>query len=97
MDASETAEIQRTRRLRRVAMIAVITLVILVLIAVGILGFNTGKSGERNVGPMLLLAVTFGLVIGMILDLDHPQRGLVLVNLTPLTADRQLFGGHDAK
>lgn len=36
MDASETAEIQRTRGLRRVALIAVITLVILVLIAVGI-------------------------------------------------------------
>lgn len=69
-----------------------ILLILIVLIAVGILGFNTGKSGERNVGPMLLLAVTFGLVIGMILDLDHPQRGLVLVNLTPLTADRQLFG-----
>jgi flagellar basal body-associated protein FliL len=36
MDASETAEIQRTRGLRRVALIAVITLVILVLFAVGI-------------------------------------------------------------
>ena len=36
MEASETAEIQRTRGLRRVALIAVITLVILVLIAVGI-------------------------------------------------------------
>lgn len=36
MDASETAEIQRTRGLRRLALIAVITLVILVLIAVGI-------------------------------------------------------------
>lgn len=36
MDASETAEIQRTPGLRRVALIAVITLVILVLIAVGI-------------------------------------------------------------
>jgi len=36
MDASETAEIQRTRGLRRVALIAVITLVILMLIAVGI-------------------------------------------------------------
>lgn len=36
MDASETAEIQRTCGLRRVALIAVITLVILVLIAVGI-------------------------------------------------------------
>jgi hypothetical protein len=36
MEASETAEIQRTRGLRRVALIAVVTLVILVLIAVGI-------------------------------------------------------------
>ena len=36
MDASGTAEIQRTRRIRRVALVAVITLVILVLIAVGI-------------------------------------------------------------
>ncbi len=74
-----------------------ILLISIVLIAVGVLGYNTGKSGERNVGPMLLLAVTFGLVIGMILDLDHPQRGLVLVNLTPLTADRQLFGDPQAK
>ena len=67
------------------------TLIMIVLIAVGVLGFNTGKSGERNVGPMLLLAVTLGLVIGIILDLDHPQRGLIQVNLTTLTNDRQLF------
>jgi hypothetical protein len=68
-----------------------LVLILIVLIAVGVLGFNTGRSGERSVGPMLLLAITLGLVIGIILDLDHPQRGLIQVNLTPLTADRQLF------
>lgn len=67
------------------------TLIIIVLIAVGVLGFNTGKMGERSIGPMLLLAVTLGLVIGIILDLDHPQRGLIQVNLAPLINDRQLF------
>jgi hypothetical protein len=67
------------------------TLIIIVLIAVGVLGSNTGRSGDRNVGPMLLLAVTLGLVIGIILDLDHPQRGMIQVNLAALTNDRQLF------
>ena len=36
MDASETAEIQRTNRLRRVAINAVITLAVLVLVAVAV-------------------------------------------------------------
>jgi hypothetical protein len=36
MDASETAEFQRTSRLRRVAIIAVITLAVLVLVAVAV-------------------------------------------------------------
>jgi hypothetical protein len=36
MDASETAEIQRTSRLRRVAFIVVITLAVLVLVAVAV-------------------------------------------------------------
>ena len=68
-----------------------IVLITIVLIAVGVLGFNTGSAGERNVWPMLLLGVTMGLVIGIILDLDHPQGGLIQVNFAPLIDDRQLF------
>jgi hypothetical protein len=69
----------------------VIILITIVLIAVGVLGFNTGSADERNVWPMPLLGVTMGLVIGIILDLEHPQGGLIQVTFSPLIDDRNLF------
>ena len=89
--AFDAAGLQSAVTLAHIPDSVMIVLITIVLIAVGVLGYNTGSAGERNVWPMLLLGVTMGLVIGIILDLDHPQGGLIQVNFSPLIDDRQLF------
>lgn len=64
-------------------------LIFIVLISVGLLGARTGLAGRRAVLPMVLLSLVLALVVSMIVDLDRPQRGLILVSLAPLDSLRQ--------
>jgi hypothetical protein len=60
--------------------------VIVVIIAASLLGANFGRVGRFDWIAFALFAVMFALVIGMILDLDRPQGGLIRISLEPLQA-----------
>jgi hypothetical protein len=66
-------------------------LVLIMLIAASMLGYGFGLQGRRAVVSKVLLALTLALVIGLILDLDRPQRGLIRVNLEPLQTLQRSF------
>ena len=61
------------------------TLGVVILAAAALLGYGFGKSG-RHIVATVLFAVMLSLVVGVILDLDHAQSGLIRVNLEPLRA-----------
>jgi len=74
----------------------ILILVFIVLISVGLLGARAGLGGRRAVIPMILLSLVLALVVSMIVDLDRPQRGLIIVSLQPLEALRaQMDSGND--
>jgi len=49
-------------------------------VASGILGFSNGLAGTRITGMAAAFAILVTLVLMLILDLDRPQRGLILVS-----------------
>jgi hypothetical protein len=61
-------------------------LIFIILIAAGMMGFGFGRYHQRATVPKVLYAVMLALAIGMVLDLDRPQRGLVRIDLTPMIA-----------
>jgi len=68
-----------------------VIVVIVVVIASSLLGANFGRVGRFGWVAFALFAVMFALVIGMILDLDRPQGGLIKVSLEPLQAVQKLL------
>jgi hypothetical protein len=66
-------------------------LLIIVLVSAVLLGIDFGRQGQRGIMPTLLFAFMLALSIYIILDLDLPQRGLIKVNLAPLTQLQSLF------
>lgn len=71
--------------------ILIIGLVAIILIAVGMMGYDFGRERRRGLVSQILFAVTIAIVIGLMLDLDRPQGGLIRVNLTPLQTVQQFF------
>lgn len=65
--------------------------VIVVILASSLLGANFGRVGRFDWVAFALFALMFGLVIGMILDLDRPQGGLIKISLEPLQAVQKLL------
>jgi hypothetical protein len=65
--------------------------VIVVIIATSLLGANFGRVGRLDWTAFVLFVVMFALVIGMILDLDRPQGGLIKVSLEPLQAVQKML------
>jgi hypothetical protein len=49
------------------------------LVALGFVAFSSGLSGRRRMYTSAIVAMLFGLVLMIILDIDRPRRGLVLV------------------
>jgi hypothetical protein len=49
------------------------------IVALGFVGFSSGLSGRRHLWTGGIVALLFGLVLMIILDIDRPTRGLVLV------------------
>ncbi len=68
-------------------------LVLIMLIAASMLGYAFGLQSARAVVSKVLLALTLALVIGLIIDLDRPQQGLIRVNLEPLQTLQRSFAG----
>ncbi len=49
------------------------------MVAMAFTGYHAGASGARRRLPNLVMAVTVGLLILMVIDLDRPNRGLIQV------------------
>lgn len=81
IDLSTTESAVLTAHIPEIVMIG---LMLIALIAAAMMGFSFGHEAHRPIGPKLLYAVVFALAIGLIFDLDRPQRGFVRVNLEPM-------------
>ena len=69
----------------------VAVLLIIVLVSGVLLGIDFGRKGRRSPVVQLLFAVMLGLVIGVILDMDRPQHGLIRIDVGPLESLRSLL------
>jgi hypothetical protein len=64
--------------------IIILGLVLIALIASAMMGYGFGRQGQRAIIFKATFAIMLSIALGMILDLDRPQRGLIRVNLAPL-------------
>jgi hypothetical protein len=64
--------------------IVMIGLILMILIAAVMMGFNFGLKKQRAVGSKIMYALVLTIAIGLVSDLDRPQRGFVRVDLTPM-------------
>ena len=63
-------------------------LLVIVLASAVLLGIDFGRKGSRSPVVQLLFAVMLGLVIGVILDMDRPQHGMIRIDVSPLELPR---------
>jgi hypothetical protein len=54
------------------------------LLSVAMLGYGAGISGHRSVLSAVVLVVALATVLTLIIDLDRPRDGLIVVNQQPL-------------
>jgi FtsH-binding integral membrane protein len=53
-------------------------------LTLGMVGFNAGLSGRRSPLTAIVMIVVLGAVITLIVDIDSPQRGTLIVSQQPL-------------
>jgi len=66
-------------------------LFIVIVVAAVLLGIEFGRKGRRANLVTALFSIMIALVIGIIIDLDLPQHGLIRIDLTPLHNLYSLF------
>ncbi len=71
--------------------IVIFGILLIAFIASAMMGYGFGRQGERAVTFKALFALVLALALGLVLDLDRPQRGLIRVNLTPLLTAQHLM------
>jgi hypothetical protein len=71
--------------------VVIIGILLIAFIAAAMMGYGFGRQGKRALAFKALFAVMLVLALGLILDLDRPQRGLVRVNLAPLQNVQRLM------
>lgn len=59
------------------------------MVAMGFTGYNAGVSGTRRHLTMFIMTLTIALLILLIIDLDRPYRGLILVPVQALVDTAQ--------
>jgi len=64
------------------------------VVAAGIVGYNNGLANRRHVFGALTLVVLLTIIIWVIIDLDRPRRGLILVSQQSMI-NLQEFITHD--
>jgi hypothetical protein len=61
-------------------------------LALGTLGYSVGLSGRRSFASALILILALGAVITLVIDLDRPQDGFLMVSQQPLLDLQQQIG-----
>jgi hypothetical protein len=93
-DMIDQHEIRITALRNHVPDMVIVMLVLLAMVAIAFAGHDValGRSGRRF--AVTCMAVLIGLVITLILDLDRPQRGVIVDSQEPL---HDLIGGLPAE
>jgi hypothetical protein len=71
-----------------------LTLHALMVVGMLMIGMQMGLSGRRHYGAEIALAISFALVLFLIVDLDRPQEGLVNVSQQALVDLQMRLGSH---
>ena len=93
-DMIDEHEIRITALRNHVPAQVIVVLVLLAMVSIAFTGhdFALGRDGRRL--PITWMAALIGLVIMLIIDLDRPQRGLIVDSPEPL---HDLIGGLPAE
>lgn len=71
--------------------VVIVWLLSIALIASAMMGYGFGKEGRHAPVFKAVFAVMIALVLGLILDLDRPQRGIIRVNLASMQRVQQIM------
>ena len=85
---NETIDLQTTRAnaglFVRVPETVLMLLFIGAVLSLGMVGFNAGLSGRRSPLTAIVMIVVLGAVITLIVDIDRPQGGTLVVSQRPM-------------
>jgi hypothetical protein len=59
-------------------------LLTLAALSIGFLAWGFGAASQRGRAPMMLLGILIGAMLLLIMDVNRPQRGMVVVGVAPL-------------
>ena len=79
-DVIDVAEARRAAFSNHVPEPIVFMLIIVSFGAFGFIGYNRGAAGPRNLSATITFIVLSAMVLIIILDVDRPRRGLILVD-----------------
>jgi len=79
-------------RLNHLPLTAPLLIMIISLVSIGILGYRSGLEGGRSLIAAVTLAFVLATVLVIIIDLDHPYRGLITISQQILQQLRQTMG-----
>ena len=65
-------------------MIVWLVLFTVAVMSFGSMGYHSGLTGARRSPVVLTLALTFAVVMWMVVDLDRPQEGFLRVSQKPM-------------
>jgi hypothetical protein len=73
--------------------VVIIWILLIAFIASAMMGYGFGRRGQRAIVFKVLFAIVLALALGLVIDLDRPQRGLIRVSLAPLQTVQRLMEG----
>jgi hypothetical protein len=90
-DAIDLSTEERAVLTTHIPDVVTIGLLLIAFIASAMMGYGFGRQGQRAIIFKACFAVMLAIALGLVLDLDRPQRGLIRVNLTPLLTVQRLM------
>ena len=94
---NDTIDLQATRLAATRSIVPETVVLLLLMVAVAtaaIVGYNSGLSSRRHLFAGIILIVLIALIIWVLIDLDRPARGLILISQQSMI-DLQQTLSHD--
>lgn len=79
-------------RLNHLPLTGPLLIFVVSVIAIGILGYRTGLEGGRSLVAEATLALVLAAIVVIIIDLDHPYQGLIVISQDIINQLRQSMG-----